>query len=94
MADEKKQPIYEEGTQPTPDSSVGPKMTPVTNPDGSINIRAVQLNEKVEDDKYQVIHPETNAYQVITNVNRRFVSEEEKAKWEKAFEYRQHCTEV
>lgn len=43
--------------------------------------RNVQLNEKISETEYQVLHPETNAYQVITNELRRFVSDEDKKRW-------------
>lgn len=49
------------------------------------DIRSVQLNEKTGENEYQILHPETDAYQVITDPNRRFVSEEEKAKWNEAY---------
>ena len=49
------------------------------------DIRSVQLNEKIGENVYQILHPETDAYQVITDPERRFVSEEEKAKWNQAF---------
>lgn len=54
-------------------------MTPVA------EIRSVQLNEKISDSEYQILHPETDAYQVITDPERRFVSEAEKKKWNAAF---------
>lgn len=43
-----------------------------------LDIRNTQLNEKISEEEYQIVHPETNAYQVITDSNRRFVSEAEK----------------
>lgn len=50
------------------------------------DIRNVQLNEKVSETEYQILHPETNAYQVITNPERRFVTDEEKEKWGAGFD--------
>lgn len=75
---------------PEMDEILESKMKPVTKTleSGEVveDIRSVQLNEKVSDDTYQILHPETDAYQVITDPFRRFVSEEEKAKWNQAFE--------
>jgi hypothetical protein len=72
------------------DDIPGSKMKPLTkvNEKGETveDIRSVQLNEKISDTEYQILHPETDAYQVITDPERRFVSEAEKAKWNKAFE--------
>jgi hypothetical protein len=72
------------------DEIPGSKMKPLTkvNEKGETveDIRSVQLNEKISDTEYQILHPETDAYQVITDPERRFVSEAEKAKWNKAFE--------
>lgn len=64
---------------PNMDNTLNSKMTPAA------EIRSVQLNEKTSDNEYQILHPETDAYQVITNSERRFVSEEEKAKWNAAY---------
>lgn len=44
-------------------------------------IKNVQLNEKVNEKTYQIVHPETNADQVITNSLKRFVSDADKEKW-------------
>lgn len=55
------------------------KMTPLA------DIRSVQLNEKMSETTYQILHPETDAYQVITDPERRFVSDDEKEKWNQAF---------
>ena len=74
---------------PNIDEVLDSKMRPLTkvNEKGETveDIRSVQLNEKVSDTQYQILHPETDAYQVITDENRRFVSEEEKAKWNEAY---------
>lgn len=48
-------------------------------------IRNVQLNEKISETEYQILHPETKADQVITNTLKRFVSDEEKANWNKSY---------
>jgi hypothetical protein len=68
---------------PDVDNVLGSSMRPLTkvNEQGETveDIRSVQLNEKISDTIYQILHPETDAYQVITDPNRRFVSEEEKA---------------
>lgn len=47
-------------------------------------IRNVQLNEKISETQYQILHPETKADQVITNELKRFVSDADKAKWNKS----------
>lgn len=74
---------------PDVDNVLGSSMRPLTkvNEQGETveDIRSVQLNEKISDTIYQILHPETDAYQVITDPNRRFVSEEEKAKWNEAY---------
>lgn len=73
---------------PSVDETLNTKMRPLTKiVDGQEveDIRSVQLNEKINDTQYQILHPETDAYQVITDPNRRFVSEEEKAKWNEAY---------
>lgn len=44
-------------------------------------IRNVQLNEKISETTYQILHPETKADQVITNTDKRFVSDSEKEMW-------------
>lgn len=49
----------------------------------SVGVRNVQLNEKVSETTYQIIHPETSADQVITSTLKRFVSDADKAKWDK-----------
>ena len=49
------------------------------------DIRSVQLNEKLSDSVYQILHPETDAYQVITDSERRFVSDTEKRRWNQAY---------
>lgn len=78
---------------PDLDKDNTPKMTPKKKEveiDGVTvevdDIRSVQLNEKISETVYQILHPETDAYQVITDPNRRFVSEEEKAKWNEAYD--------
>lgn len=48
----------------------------------SVGVRNVQLNEKVSETTYQIIHPETSADQVITSTLKRFVSDADKAKWD------------
>ena len=50
------------------------------------DIRNVQMNEKLSNSVYQIVHPETNAYQVITNSERRFVSDKEKEIWSNAWQ--------
>lgn len=60
---------------PELDSQVTNKMTAVA------EIRETQLNEKISETTYQIIHPETNANQVITNTLKRFVSDADKARW-------------
>lgn len=50
------------------------------------DIRNVQMNEKLSDSVYQIVHPETNAFQVITNTERRFVSDKEKEIWNSAWQ--------
>lgn len=49
-------------------------------------IRSVQLNEKISDTHYQILHPETDANQVITDPERRFVSDADKAKWDSGYD--------
>lgn len=49
----------------------------------SVGVRNVQLNEKVSETTYQIIHPETSADQVITSALKRFVSDADKEKWDK-----------
>ena len=44
--------------------------------------RLVQLNEKVSDTQYDVLHPETIADQVITNNDKQFVSQTQINKWD------------
>ena len=51
-----------------------------------LDIRNTQLNEKISEEEYQIVHPETNAYQVITDSNRRFVSDAEKKIWGQAWD--------
>ena len=74
---------------PDLDKDITSKMSPLTkvNEKGEVveDIRSVQLNEKISDELYQILHPETDAYQVITDPERRFVSETEKAKWNEAY---------
>jgi hypothetical protein len=74
---------------PDLDKDITSKMSPLTkvNEKGEVveDIRSVQLNEKISDEFYQILHPETDAYQVITDPERRFVSETEKAKWNEAY---------
>ena len=62
---------------PELDSEVTKKMTVLE------EIRNTQLNEKVSENTYQIVHPETNVNQVITNPSKRFVSDAEKALWNK-----------
>ena len=50
-----------------------------------VDIRNVQLNEKISETEYQILHPETKADQVITNPLKRFVSDAEKANWNKSY---------
>lgn len=61
---------------PQLDKETTTNMTPVE------EIRNVQLNEKISETTYQILHPETSANQVITNSLRRFVSDEDKARWD------------
>lgn len=61
---------------PTLDEQTPNVMTPLG------DIRNIQLNEKVSETTYQILHPETNAFQVITNELRRFVSDEDKERWD------------
>ena len=61
------------------------EVRPLVDADGNPIIRSVQLNEKINDTTYQILHPETDAYQVITDPNRRFVTDEEKKHWNKGF---------
>ena len=73
---------------PSVDETKGTAMKPLTKVENGVeveDIRSVQLNEKINDTTYQILHPETDAYQVITDENRRFVSEEEKARWNEAY---------
>lgn len=46
------------------------------------NTIKTQLNEKVSETQYDVLHPETHADVVITTTNKQFVSQEEKDKWD------------
>jgi hypothetical protein len=102
MADENKQPVYESEGQPeldvvTPSTMEAKKKTvsvvkvdadgkeTITN-ETVDDVRSVQLNEKISDTMYQILHPETDAYQVITDPNRRFVTDKDKAKWNQAFD--------
>ena len=73
---------------PSVDETKGTAMKPLTKVENGVeveDIRSVQLNEKINDTTYQILHPETDAYQVITDEHRRFVSEEEKARWNEAY---------
>lgn len=48
------------------------------------NTIKTQLNEKVSETQYDVLHPETHADVVITTTNKQFVSQAEKDKWDSA----------
>lgn len=50
------------------------------------DVRNVQMNEKLSNSVYQIVHPETNAFQVITNTERRFVSDKEKEIWNNSWQ--------
>ena len=45
------------------------------------NTRRTQLNERVSETQYDILHPETDANVVITNTEKQFVSQTEKDKW-------------
>ena len=48
------------------------------------NTIKTQLNEKVSETQYDVLHPETHADVVITTTDKQFVSQAEKDKWDGA----------
>lgn len=48
------------------------------------NTIKTQLNEKVSETQYDVLHPETHADVVITTTDKQFVSQAEKDKWDSA----------
>ena len=70
---------------PDLDNETTSKMQPKKKADGSLDIRTIQLNEKTSETEYQILHPETDAHQVITDNSRKFVSQEQIDKWNNAF---------